>query len=134
MLLIYGSKTIIKNSKKEIILNCPNCGRQGRFRLIMSRRAFTLFFIPTFIRWNYHYYLEDQICGARYEISRDLGKEIVRGRQVDIWPQQMRLVQIHKPGTPFVYGRAQHKTCSYCGTPAPFNNKFCTKCGMRFSA
>ena len=134
MLIIYGSRTITKNYKNELFLNCPYCGRQGNFRLIMSRRAFTIFFIPTFIRWNYHYYLEDRNCGALFEISREMGKDIVRGRQIDIWPQQMRLIQVKKPGTAYVYGSPNHKTCSNCGTPASFQNKFCSSCGMKFSA
>ncbi|WP_408072322.1 zinc ribbon domain-containing protein [Butyrivibrio sp. JL13D10] len=134
MLIIYGSRTIIKNYKKDVFLNCPYCGRQGNFRLMKSRRAFTLFFIPTFIRWNYHYYLEDRNCGALFEISKEMGKDIAKGRQIDIWPQQMKLVQVKKPGTAYVYGTANKKICSRCGTQAPSQNIFCTKCGMKFTA
>ena len=54
---------------------CPVCGRYSAMTVWVTYTYFMFFFIPLFI-WNKRYYVRMECCGAKCEISPELGRDI----------------------------------------------------------
>lgn len=107
---------------------CGCCGRYGRYEVIMTYTYFSFFFIPLF-KWNRQFYVRMTCCGAVYSLDQEVGKAILAGRDVEIRPEDLTLVQGGDgSGT---YGRMK-KHCSRCGYETFEDFEYCPKCGERF--
>lgn len=79
MSITDGQKKI--NFTQTIICKC--CGKYGRYEVFMTYTCLSLFFIPTF-KWNKHYYVKTSCCNSIYEISKELGEGIAKGKKLEI--------------------------------------------------
>lgn len=107
---------------------CGRCGGYGRYQVLMTYMYFSFFFIPLF-KWNKRFFVKMSCCGAVYELNPEVGKEIARGRQVDIGEADLRLVE-NGSGRP--HYAVTRKVCSGCGYETEEEFEFCPKCGRRF--
>ena len=77
----------IENKEKEIkIINnftCKSCNRLTNGRVIKHYEFFHFFFIPIF-KWNEKYYVKCESCKKVFSISKEKGKMIERGENVDL--------------------------------------------------
>ena len=107
---------------------CGCCGRYGRYEVIMTYTYFSFFFIPLF-KWNRQFYVRMTCCGAVYSREKEVGQQILAGRDVEIRPEDLTLVQGGDgSGT---YGRVK-KHCDHCGYETFEDFEYCPKCGERF--
>ena len=107
---------------------CGCCGRYGRYEVIMTYTYFSFFFIPLF-KWNRQFYVRMTCCGAVYSLEQEVGQQILAGRDVEIRPEDLTLVQgSDGSGT---YGRVK-KHCDHCGYETLEDFEYCPKCGERF--
>lgn len=101
---------------------CKNCGRYGRYEVIMTYTVLTLFFIPIF-RWNRQYFVRSTCCNSLYRLDREVGKRIAGGEKVEICDRDLQ---------PVSRGNDCWKRCSYCGFATTEDYEYCPKCGRRF--
>ena len=107
---------------------CGCCGRYGRYEVIMTYTYFSFFFIPLF-KWNRQFYVRMTCCGAVYSLEKEVGQQILAGRDVEIRPEDLTLVQGGDgSGT---YGQVK-KHCDHCGYETFEDFEYCPKCGERF--
>jgi len=92
MLILWGISDRRKILNFNQVVICNVCGQYGRYTVFMTYTTLTLFFIPTF-RWNKHYFVQTSCCGSLYELDPIVGKVIARGTQVEIKPQDLKLVR-----------------------------------------
>lgn len=77
----------IDSKEKEIkIINslcCKKCNISNSAKLIKTFTFFHFFFIPLF-KWNESYYVICKGCNSIYSISKEKGKAIERGENIEI--------------------------------------------------
>ncbi len=115
----------VNDRKEELeydgLMTCDLCGAMGRFNVFMVCSVLYLFFIPVF-RWNRRYYVETSCCHALYELDYEKGEAIGRGERVEIYEEDLRLLN-----------RGQrYKKCAFCGYQTSEDFDYCPKCGNRF--
>ncbi len=99
---------------------CSNCGRYGRYEIIMDYTCFSLFFIPI-LKWNKTYYVRNSCCGSIYSIKNNIGDKIARGKNINLEECHLQLVQ---------KGRTYSvKRCTNCGFEMDNDFQYCPKCG-----
>ena len=115
----------IENKEKEIkVLNnftCKSCNTLTSARIIKHYEFFHFFFIPIF-KWNEKYYVECSSCRRIFSISKEKGKSIERGENVEItyW-------DLHEVNN--AYGYNINNVCKNCGKVVDFEYKYCPYCG-----
>lgn len=110
---------------------CSSCGGYGRYQIFMTYMYFSFFFVPLF-KWNRRFYVKMTCCGSLYELNPEKGKAILHGRQVDIAPPDLTLVEEGRRGASWVQGTFRpHKKCSGCGYETEEAFEYCPKCGRR---
>lgn len=117
----------IMPGQKEIdfsqMVICSSCGAYGRLSVFMTYTVLSLFFIPI-LKWDKHFYVRTSCCNAIYELDYEVEKKIARGEDVEIKPEDMRIVQ--NGNTRFTC-----KICSNCGYETEEDFEFCPKCGNK---
>ncbi|MEN8079092.1 zinc ribbon domain-containing protein [Clostridioides difficile] len=77
----------IDSKEKEIkIINslcCKNCNISNSAKLVKIFTFFHFFFIPLF-KWNESYYVICNGCNSIYSISKEKGKAIEKGEDIEI--------------------------------------------------
>lgn len=110
---------------------CEQCGSYGRYQVMMTYMYFSFFFIPLF-KWNRHFYVKMSCCDAVYELDREIGMEILRGRDVEITSADLTLVQEGNRRKTYENGEYKvHKKCVRCGFETDEDYSYCPKCGGR---
>lgn len=105
---------------------CEQCGKYGRYQVIMTYTVLSLFFIPC-LKWNRRYYVQTSCCHALYELDPEIGKRILRNEDVEILPAHLnRINGIDNRGN------FSCKTCNRCGYETTEDFDFCPKCGNKF--
>lgn len=124
MFFVFG----ISNKEKKLEFNqtiiCTQCGKYGRYEVIMEYMYLSLFFIPV-LKWNKKFYVRSTCCGSIYLISKELGERIDRGEGVVLSDQDLQLVE-----------RGQFysiKKCPNCGFQTYENFQYCPKCASELS-
>ena len=148
MFFIFG----ISDGSKEFDFTqtdlCGFCGRYGRYIVYMTYTAFSLFFIPCF-KWNKQYYVRMSCCGKTYRLDPEVGKQITRGEEIKIRPEDLEEVSDGWESNG-ISGRAnwnggwesggissranwngETKKYSNCGYTTTEDFDFCPKCGNR---
>ncbi|MBS6501372.1 zinc-ribbon domain-containing protein [Clostridium tertium] len=117
----------IENKEKEVkIINnltCKSCNRLSMARIIKHYEFFHFFFIPIF-KWNEKYYVECGSCKKIFSISKEKGKMIERGENIDItyW-------DLHEINNNYAYDYNINSVCKSCGKVVDSEYKYCPYCG-----
>lgn len=118
----------IDNKEKEIkIINnlcCKNCNISNGARLIKSYTFFHFFFIPLF-RWNEDYYVICNGCNTSFSISKEKGKAVERGEDIEITYWDLKEVN-NNYGSYYTVRR-----CSRCSREVENTFKYCPYCGEK---
>jgi RNA polymerase subunit RPABC4/transcription elongation factor Spt4 len=113
----------VSSREKKLDFNqniiCPNCGKYGRYEVIMEYVYLSLFFVPTF-KWNKKYYALSSCCGSIYSIDNEVGRRIERGEQVTLTDHNLHLV--HNEQYHFA------RKCPNCGFQTQEDFQFCPRC------
>ncbi|WP_195262524.1 MULTISPECIES: zinc-ribbon domain-containing protein [unclassified Clostridium] len=117
----------IENKEKEIkIINnltCKSCNRLSMARVIKQYEFFHFFFIPIF-KWNEKYYVECESCKKIFSISKEKGKMIEKGENIDItyW-------DLNEVNSTYGYDYNINSVCKSCGKVVDSEYKYCPYCG-----
>ncbi len=79
-MFIFIDVTTLQKELKRLSGHCKNCERQATMVLFKTYQCIRVFFIPIW-HWGEHYYLVDEDCGARYEISEEDGVLLHYGKK-----------------------------------------------------
>lgn len=101
-------------------VTCSVCGKFSAMTVWMTYTYFMFFFIPLF-KWNKHYYVRMECCGASCEISPELGRDIKSGKVTVLDASKLRF---HHSSQGYRIRR-----CMNCGFETMENFSFCPKCG-----
>lgn len=99
---------------------CPRCGHYGRVAVYMTYTQLLLFFLPV-ARWGRRYWAVSSCCGTVWELDRQTGEAVARGKDV-----KLDLEKMHPAG------EQREKQCPSCGTVVPSDYSYCPKCGHKF--
>jgi len=119
MIFIGGVASGEKKLKFNQNIICPNCGKYGRYEVIMGYTYLSLFFIPT-LKWNKKYYAASSCCGSLYIVNNEIGRGIERGEHVTLAEQNLQLVQNEQC--------CFTKECSNCGFQTHEDFRYCPRC------
>lgn len=120
----------IENKRKEIKIinniNCKTCNKNINGKLIKEYDFFHFFFIPLF-KWNESYYMICSNCNTVYSISKEKGKAIERGEDINITYWDLNITNSVYSDN-FYYGRS---ICTRCGKEIDPYFDFCPYCGEK---
>lgn len=117
----------IENKEKEIkIINnftCKSCNRLTMGKVIKHYEFFHFFFIPIF-KWNEKYYIECESCKKIFSISKEKGKMIERGENIELtyW-------DLNEVNNAYSYDYKINSVCKSCGKVVDSEYKYCPYCG-----
>ncbi|WP_294147632.1 zinc ribbon domain-containing protein [uncultured Clostridium sp.] len=146
MIFIGGISSGMKQIEYLKTVICNRCGAYGRYQVYMTYMYFSFFFIPLF-KWNRRYYVKMSCCNAVYELNPEIGRMLLRGADVEIRDEDLKLCR-EGNGNPWeqeeraghTYGEQngsnclpEHsgKKCPNCGYEAAEDFSYCPKCGSR---
>lgn len=119
----------ITQGRKDYSLNqvfiCDQCGSYGRYQVFMTYMCLSLFFIPCF-KWNKKYYVQSTCCQTVYSLDPAIGRQIVRGENIQIVPEH--LVRVNAGY------QSSAKKCHCCGFETREDFLYCPKCGNKFTS
>lgn len=119
----------IENKEKEIKvlynISCKKCNSVVKGKIIKSFDFFHFFFIPIF-KWNEKYYVICNKCSTLYSISKDKGKAIEHGENIDITYWDLQQVNENYNGNYF-----QVDICKNCGKRLENRFNYCPHCGTK---
>ena len=117
----------IENKEKEIkVLNnftCKSCNTLTMGRVIKHYEFFHFFFIPLF-KWNERYYVECSRCRRIFSISKEKGKSIERGENIDLTYWDLNEVNN-------AYAYNINNVCNNCGKVVDSEYSYCPYCGQK---
>lgn len=118
---IFGTGNKEKEIKVIYNLLCKSCNRSTNGRVIKSYSYFHFFFLPIF-KWNEEYYVICEGCNTMFSISKDKGKAIEKGENVELtyWDLQ----EINKY---YEY----NNSCKRCGKIVSSEYEYCPYCGNK---
>ncbi|WP_347565025.1 zinc ribbon domain-containing protein [Lactonifactor sp. BIOML-A7] len=129
---IMGISQGRKNIEYVKTVICSSCGKYGRYEVYMTYSCFSLFFIPLF-KWDRHYYAETTCCHTLYEITPEIGRQIMRGDAVEL--REEDLIRIKRGQGSFLGWTNEAakgtRICSDCGYEGEKDFVYCPKCGKR---
>lgn len=121
----------IENKDKEIKIidnvNCKICDSATKGKLIKNYSFFHFFFIPLF-KWNENYYIVCSECNSLYTISKEKGKAIENGDNIEISYWDLQEVDNEHNNDNGYY---EIKRCTYCGEQIKSQFKYCPHCGRQ---
>jgi len=100
---------------------CQNCGEICTLEITMIASCLNLFFIPVFV-FGRHYYVKSSCCGTLYELDKEVGNNIRKGKNTVITDKDLTLINNNYEPV--------HR-CPNCGYEADNDFDFCPKCGSR---
>lgn len=118
---IMGIENKIKDIKSINDISCKGCNKTVNGRLIKNYTFFHFFFIPLF-KWNESYYLICNSCGRTYGITKEKGKAIEKGENIEINYWDLQEVNTNS------YGQ---RICSHCGRAVEGEFIYCPYCGKQ---
>lgn len=118
----------IDRKEKEIKiidnLNCKNCSISNKSRLIKIFTFFHFFFIPLF-KWNESYYVICDGCSSIYSISKEKGKAIEGGQDMEITYWDLNEVNNMAENYYSI------KRCQKCNKELETSFEYCPYCGEK---
>lgn len=137
MFFIFGIAPGRKVLNFQQTIICQNCGSYGRYEVMMTYMALSIFFFPIF-RWNRQYYVKTSCCNATYQLDDTVGRRIARGEDVEIGPEDLTRIyqesdfQNRWSGSQEAWqGEDQENYCPNCGYTTREDYEFCPKCGRK---
>ncbi|MBP3916568.1 MULTISPECIES: zinc ribbon domain-containing protein [unclassified Clostridium] len=121
---IFGIDNKIKEIKILTSFSCKNCNISNGAKLIKSYNFFHFFFIPLF-KWNEEYYVICNGCKSSFSISKEKGKEIERGGDVEVTYWDLKEINNNYESYYIV------KRCSRCNREVEDNFEYCPYCGEK---
>lgn len=121
---IFGIDAKEKEIKIIDSLSCKNCDISNKSRLIKTFTFFHFFFIPLF-KWNESYYVICDGCNSIYSISREKGKAIESGEDIDITYWDLNEVNNRTENYYSI------KRCSKCHKELEISFEYCPYCGEK---
>ena len=118
---IFGVESKEKEIKVIDNLPCKSCNRSTRGKIIKSYSYFHFFFLPIF-KWNEEYFVICEGCKTVFSISKDKGKALERGENIEITYWDLNEVNKYN-----YYNIA----CSNCGKIVSNDYKYCPYCGNK---
>ncbi|WP_294155833.1 zinc ribbon domain-containing protein [uncultured Clostridium sp.] len=117
-----------KQEEIKIIENfsCKNCHCNGKGRLIKEYSFFHFFFIPLF-KWNESYYVVCSNCNAVYSISKEKGKAVEQGEDINITYWDL----CESNYSSISYNVHNSNICLRCGRSIESDFAFCPYCGEK---
>jgi hypothetical protein len=119
---IFGIESKEKLIKILSSLGCKECNSTVTGKLIKTFSYFHFFFIPLF-KWDEKYYVICDRCNTVYEISKEKGKAIEKGEDLDITYWDLKVI---KRG--LYSGEIR---CSRCNNVLEGEFKYCPYCGEK---
>lgn len=118
-------------NKQEVIktidnISCLRCRENVSGKLIKEYSFFHFFFIPLF-KWNESYYLVCNNCNAVYGISKEKGKGIEKGEDINITYWDLQNTDFSSSNHNYQNG----SVCPRCGRAIESNFDFCPYCGEK---
>ncbi len=115
-----------KNIGHHQLVICDKCGQYGRYEILMTYMYFSLFFVPI-IKWKRRYFVKSTCCHTVYQLNGKVGDKIRRGKEVEITPRDLNLIQRGAHGKQNI---PVQKFCIHCNfsTSEP-DFAYCPKCG-----
>ena len=129
MFFIMGINQGRKDFQNDQLVICEHCGSYGRYQVFMTYMCLSLFFIPV-LKWGKRYFVKMSCCGTVYELNCETGRQIARGSQPDIRPEELTLVQAGKREQ-WQTMSGRRRICGNCGYEAEEDFAYCPKCGNK---
>ncbi|MCI1930794.1 MAG: zinc ribbon domain-containing protein [Clostridia bacterium] len=118
MMGIMPIKKIIPYAYSHI---CSKCGEVCNIEITMIANCLNIFFIPLFI-FGRHFYVKTSCCGTLYELDKNVGNDIRKGKNTVITEKDLTLIS--ENFTPI-------KKCPNCGYEYDEDFEYCPKCGSK---
>lgn len=120
----------VQSKQKEIAaftkVQCRNCDKEHGGRLIKTYNYFHFFFIPL-IKWNERYHVTCNGCNSIYEISKEKGKDIENGADIEITYWDLKPVESENNYA------SLNKRCDNCGREIRRDYEYCPYCGKKLN-
>jgi len=125
MFFIMGIDPREKRIPYDDLVICSQCGKYGRYEVVMRCMCFSLFFIPLF-KWNKQFYVRANCCGTIYALDPEIGRALMRGEHLEIKPEHLKKVSVAA-----AYGTqgGDVRRCASCGYQTEEDFQYCPKCG-----
>ena len=120
---IFGIDNKIKEIKNLTNFSCKSCNISNGAKLIKSYTFFHFFFIPLF-KWNEEYYVICNGCKSSFSISKEKGKEIERGEDVEVTYWDLKEVNNS-------YENYYIRKCPKCNRELENDFEYCPYCGEK---
>lgn len=120
---IDNKEKIVKEIQK---LYCRECNGYGLGKVIKRYDFFHFFFIPIF-KWNEKYYVIYNNCNHVYSISKEKGKSIEQGEEVEINYWDLKDLGVYDYD---INGNKNNK-CLNCGREIEAGYTYCPYCGQK---
>lgn len=124
MFFIMGIDPREKQIPYNDLVICSQCGKYGRYEVVMRYMCFSLFFIPL-IKWNKQFYVRTNCCGTVYELDPAIGRALMKGVELEIKPEHLRKVSAEYAQS----GHVKVARCAACGYQTNEDFRYCPKCG-----
>ena len=124
MFFIMGIDPREKKIPYNELVICSQCGKYGRYEVVMRYMCFSLFFIPL-IKWNKQFFVKSSCCGTVYALDPAIGRALMKGVELEIKPEHLQKVS----GVGASYGTERFARCSGCGYQTKEDFQYCPKCG-----
>ena len=121
---IFGIEHREKIIKEINNLTCKKCLQNVTGKLVKQYDYFHFFFIPLF-KWTEEYYVICNGCKSSFSISKEKGKEIERGGDVEVTYWDLKEVNNNYESYYIV------KRCSRCNREVEDNFEYCPYCGEK---
>lgn len=118
---IFGIESKEKEVKAIDNLQCKSCNRSTRGKVIKSYSYFHFFFLPIF-KWNEEYFVICEGCKTLFSISKDKGKGLERGENIEITYWDLKEVNKYND---------YNIGCSNCGKIISSDYEYCPYCGNK---
>ena len=125
MFFIMGIDPREKKIPYHDLVICSQCGRYGRYEVIMRYMCFSLFFIPL-IKWNKQFYVRSSCCGTVYALDPAIGRALMQGAEVEIKPEHLQKAANGQGAS----SEGRFAKCASCGYQTNEDFKYCPKCGQ----
>ena len=120
----------IENGQKEIknlsSIPCKRCNGNTDGKLIKTFYMFQFFFIPIF-KWSEKYYIKCNSCNSIYEISKEKGKKIENGENIEITYWDLSEINIGYYNNYY----SPITICPSCGKKVEGEYNYCPYCGTK---
>ena len=127
MFFIMGIDPREKQIPYNELMICSQCGKYGRYEVVMRYMCFSFFFIPL-IKWNKQFYVRTNCCGTIYALDPAIGRALMKGVELEFKPEHLQKISMSAG-----YGQQggqSAKRCVSCGYQTNEDFLYCPKCGQ----